>query len=251
MHKSVSGVLAVFLAAGLLLAGCGDDKPTATVKVFAASSLTGAFTEIGKAFEQTHSHVDVTFNFGASSALAQQVTEGATPDVFASADMKNITTLMRAQKVDVPELFARNRLVIATKPKNPTHVKTLADLANAGVVSLCAPDAPCGAYAAQALSHAGVTLDEAHVTRAPNVSAALAAVSDGDADAAIVYLTDALALGKRVHAVTIPDNENVIAIYPIAQVTATTHSAAARSFIKFVRGAAGQKILKRYGFLEA
>jgi molybdate transport system substrate-binding protein len=186
MLRRMSRVLAVFLAAGLFLAGCGDDKPTVTVDVFAASSLTGAFTDIGKAFEHKHSHVEVSFNFGASSALVQQVTEGATPDVFASADMKNVTALMSAQKVDVPELFARNRLVIATKPKNPTHVETLADLAHAGVVSLCAADAPCGMYAAQALSQAGVTLDESHVTRAPNVAAALSAVTDGDADAAIV-----------------------------------------------------------------
>lgn len=250
LHR-VSRVLSVFLAAGLLLAGCGDDKPTTTVNVFAASSLTGAFTDIAKAFEQEHSHVDVTFNFGASSALVQQVTEGATPDVFASADMKNITTLLGDKKVDVPELFARNRLVIATKPKNPTHIRGLADLANAGVVSLCGAGVPCGAYAARALSQAGVSIDESHVSRAPNVAAALSAVTDGDADAAIVYLTDAKAAGDRVHSVSIPDNENVIAIYPIARLTGTTNSTDARAFIAFVRGAAGQKILKRYGFLEA
>ncbi|MEY2417411.1 MAG: molybdate transport system substrate-binding protein [Actinomycetota bacterium] len=245
MRRVLSSVL-IFL----VLTACAD-KPRQPVTVFAASSLTGAFTDIGKAFERAHSDTKVTFNFASSSALARQITERASPDVFASADMKNITPLLGAKKVDVPVLFARNRLVIATKPKNPAHIKSLADLAHAGTVSLCAAGAPCGAYAAQALSRARVSIDESHVSRAPNVAAALSAVTDGDATAAVVYLTDAKAAGRRCHIVDIPDTENVIAIYPIARVSSSTHTAAARAFIAFVRGAQGRKILRRYGFLDA
>jgi molybdate transport system substrate-binding protein len=237
MLRRVSGVLVV----ALLLAGCAGghtarDTARDTMTVFAATSLTGAFTEIGQAFEHANAGSHVRFNFAASSALAQQIADGATPDVFASADR-------RASSV-----FARNRLVIATKPNNPQHIKHVADLVRAGVVSLCADEVPCGEYARQALAKAHVALEEAHVTRAPNVAAALSAVSDGDAVAAIVYATDARAARSRVDVVAIPDADNVFADYTITEVH---KSADGRAFIAFVRGEQGRKILRHYGFLEA
>jgi molybdate transport system substrate-binding protein len=228
------------LALALVLTGCGDKKAEgASLTVFAATSLTGAFTDIGRAFEQANPGTKVTFNFAASSALAEQMDSHQLPDVFASADTKH----MRQRPAEV---FAHNRLVIATKPGNPRHIKRLADLADAGIVSLCGPDAPCGAYAAQALSTAGVTLDESRVTRGPNAAATLSAVSDGDAVAAIVYVTDAKAAGGRVQSVAIPDEHNVVADYPIAVVRP---SQKARAFVAFVLGDDGQRILQRYGFV--
>lgn len=244
MRRVLSGVLVL-----LLLASCGGGSK-GKVTVFAATSLTGAFTEIGKAFA-SESHVKVTFNFGASSALVQQIQERAAADVFASADAATMTKLLGDKNVDVPVLFAHSRLVLVTKPKNPAHITTLADLARAGVVSLCAPEVPCGAYAAQSLSRAGVSLDKSRVSRAPNAAAALSAVTDGDAVAAIVYVTDAKAAGRRVRTITIPDNQNVIANYPIAKTTHADNTRQARAFVKFVQGRAGQRILRRHGFLPA
>jgi len=234
-------LVSMVLVAGLFLAGCGDAKPaaTGTITVFAATSLTAAFTDIGTAFEAANPNSKVTFNFAASSALAQQIFQGATPDVFASADTKNVP--------GGAPIFAHNRLVIVTKPGNPTRIEGLADLLTTGVVSLCDSTVPCGDYARQALTRAAVSLDESRVTRAPNVAAALSAVTDGDAVAAIVYVTDAKAAGARVQTVAIPDATNVIADYPIA---ALRNSPTARAFVAFVRGPDGQRILRRYGFVK-
>jgi molybdate transport system substrate-binding protein len=231
-------LVSVVLVAGLLLAGCGDRNAPTTVTVFAATSLTDAFAEIGKAFETAHPHAKVSFNFAASSALALQLQEGKPADVVALAD----TRTMKAVSVQ-STVFARNRLVIVTKQGNPLQIKALADLASAGVVSLCGAQVPCGAYAAQALSNAKVTIDESHVTRAPNVAAALTAVTDGDAVAAIVYATDA----KGVAVVPIPDGVNVMANYPIAVIRASVN---ARAFVAFVLGNDGQRILRHHGFLK-
>ncbi|HVV34994.1 MAG TPA: molybdate ABC transporter substrate-binding protein [Acidimicrobiales bacterium] len=236
MRRQVSGFLAVALC--VPLGSCADKPmPKGNVTVFAATSLTGAFRDIGAAFEAANPGTKVTFNFAASSALAQQISDGATPDVFASADTKSLRT---------GSVFARNRLVIVTKPGNPGRVKSLADLAHAGVISLCGAEVPCGLYAATALAKAGVTLDESGVTRAPNAAATLTAVSEGDAVAGIVYATDAKAAGARVATVAIPDGVNVLASYPIATLR---HTRAARAFVALVRGRSGQRILERFGFI--
>jgi molybdate transport system substrate-binding protein len=239
MWRRVSSVLALLV----LLTGCGNDtKPGGNVTVFAASSLTAAFTDIGKSFETTHSKTKVTFNFGASSALVLQIQEGNPVDVVALADTKTMRSVSTESSV-----FAHNRLVIATKPD--AHIAGLGDLAHANVVSLCAAEVPCGVYAAESLRKAGVTIDESRVTRGPNVAATLAAVTNGDAAAAIVYATDAKAAGARVHVVAIRSSENVRADYPIAQLPAAKNAGTARAFIAYVRGDAGQRILRRYGFI--
>ncbi|MEY2427052.1 MAG: molybdate transport system substrate-binding protein [Actinomycetota bacterium] len=214
--------------------------------VFAATSLTGAFTEIGQGFEDAHPEVEVTFNFAASSALAQQILDGARADVFASADEANLT------KVELQgAVFARNRLVVVTKPGNPLQVRTLADLASVdGVISLCGLEVPCGKYAAEALTNAGVTIDESNVTRGNNVATTLTAVTQGDAAAAIVYASDAAAAGERVATVTIPESQNVIATYPIAVLPRSANGATARAFVAYVRGDPAQRVLARLGFLK-
>ncbi len=245
------------LALGLLLAGCGDDnpKPAATdpitggVTVFAATSLGGAFTDLSKKFEAAHAGVTVTFNFAASSALSQQVLDGARADVFASADQAHVTKL--GDLVRAPAVFAQNRLVIVTKRGNRAKVASLADLAGAGVVSLCGLEVPCGKYAAEALAKAGVSIPESKVTRGQNVAATLTAVTEGDAVAGIVYVTDARAAAANVTTIAIPDAANVVAAYPIAVLRAAPNNAAARAFVAYVRSRAGQRVLQGYGFLPA
>ncbi len=248
MFRRMWRVLPLVLAGGLLLAGCGDDKPASadgTVTVFAATSLTGAFTEIGQDFEAANPGLKVTFNFAASSALAQQILDGAPADVFAAADDASLEKLERDGVA-----FARNRLVIVTKPGNPLKIRHLADLAATdGVVSMCGLTVPCGVYAAEALQKAGVTIAESRVTRGQNVAVALTAVTQGDAVVGIVYATDAKAAGERTTVVDIPTAHNVIATYPIA-VLRPSPNRSGRDFVAYVRGDAGQRILERFGFLE-
>lgn len=145
-------------------------------------------------------------------------------------------------------VFAKNSLVIVTKPGNPKNVKTLADLATVGTVSLCAVEVPCGKYAAQALQTAGVTIPETSVTRGADVKATIGAVTTGDADAAIVYVTDAKTAGSTVESVPIPDAQNVIAVYPIAVLKASTNTSASTAFVDYVESK-GQATLASFGFL--
>ena len=225
---------------------------TGTIVVSAATSLTKAFTEIEKAFETANPGSDVQLNLGASSTLAEQIVEnkGVGTDVFASADESNMDKVANAGFVDESALFAENMLTIITKPENPKGIKGLADLATAGVLSLCGAEVPCGKYAAQALDGAGVVLDDSRVTRAQNAAAALGAVSDGDAVAGIVYVTDAKG-NDKVGTVAIPDAQNVLARYPMAAINNSKQLRAAEAFVAFVRGAAGQRILESFGFLPA
>ncbi len=219
--------------------------------VSAASSLTSAFEKIGTAFESAHKDVKVTFNFGASSALATQMLEGAPADVFASADEDNMAKLAAEGRLAASaEDFARNVLTIVTKPNNPEAIAGLTDLVDAGVISLCGIAAPCGKYAQQALDHAGVTIPESSVTRGQNVAATLSAVADGDAVAGIVYLTDAKA-NARVATVNVPASDNVVARYPIARLARARRSAAAKAFVGYVLSASGQRVLRSFGFLPA
>jgi molybdate transport system substrate-binding protein len=247
-----------------LVAGCSSDSDsgsnsttstttanaTGAITVSAAASLTEAFTEIGADFQKANPDATTTFNFGSSGTLATQIQQGAPADTFASADEDNMDKLVTASLVDgTPVVFARNKLAIVTKPGNPENVKTLADLANLGIVSLCGETVPCGKYAAQILQAAGVTIPETNVTRGIDVKSTLAAVTQGDADAAIVYVTDAKSAGDTVDAVTIPDAQNAIATYPIATLQASANKATSQAFIDSVTSSKGQATLKSFGFL--
>ncbi len=242
---------------GAATATSGSPGPTAMTSnlkgeltVSEAASLTRAFADIGEGFEQAHPGTSVKFNPDSSSTLVAQIEQGAPADVFASADEKNMVRLVEGDKVaGSPRLFARNRLVIITKPGNPKHIKSLIDLASAGTVSLCSTDAPCGRYAARVLSGANVTIAERSITRGTNANATTQAVSQGDAVAAIVYVTDAKAAGKAVDTVTIPDAQNAIASYPIAALRGAGDAALAKAFVAYVTSTEGQAVLEEYGFL--
>ncbi len=248
--------IAAACAAVVAAAACGGDdgrgndggRLSGTVTVLAAASLTEAFEQLGDDFEAEHPDVDVEFSFAASSELVVQIEQGAPADVFASADESSMQKVVDSGDVAAePAIFTRNRLAIAVEEGNPRDIDGLADLDEPGlVVVLCAQQVPCGKFADKALANAGVSVTPA--SRAENVKAALTLVELGEADAAIVYATDVLASGT-VEGVTIPDDENVIAAYPIAPLAEAGNQAAARPFVRFVRSAEGQRVLREFGFL--
>ncbi len=216
--------------------------------MFAAASLTESFDAIGKQFEKKYPDVDVQFNYDASSNLATQINQGAPADLFASADQDNLQKAIDAGTANPPPVvFAKNRLEIAVEEGNPKKIKSLADLQKSGtVVVLCADQVPCGKYAAESLSKAGVNITPA--SKEENAKATVSKVSIGEADASIVYVTDVKA-AKGTSGVKIPDNVNVIATYPMAVVKQSQNRTAAKAWEKFVMSNDGQKTLRKFGFL--
>ena len=224
-------------------------KPTGEITVFAASSLTEAFTQIGEDFSSKYKNTKVTFNFGSSSTLEAQLEQAAPGDVFASADTTNLGKLDAAGGVSGASIvFVRNRLEIAVEPGNPKNIKTLADtLKNDVLLILCAPEIPCGKYAL--LAYENVDLEVPTVPTGLTAKDTLAKVIFGEADAAVVYVTDINAASPDVDGVKIAKVDNVIGEYAIAVVKATTNPPTAKLFVKYVTSKAGQATLKRHGFL--
>lgn len=238
----------------LALAACGsDDDDTVTdvgeVTVFAAASLTAAFTEVGDAFMAENPDASITFNFAASSELVTQIGEGAPADVFASADQGNMTKLTDAgNNATEPKIFATNLLEIIVEPGNPEGITDVADLANENLILvICAPEVPCGKYAAQIFKSAGVTVTPRSLEE--NVKAVVSKVTLGEADAGLVYTTDVTAAGDKAAGVEIPTDINVVAEYPIAMTKEASNVKGAQAFIDFVTSERGQTILESYGFL--
>ncbi|MEU9839884.1 molybdate ABC transporter substrate-binding protein [Actinomadura sp. NPDC048032] len=241
-----------------LLAGCGDvggegssgsGKPGgATLTVFAAASLTEAFTALGKTFEDAHPGVRVRFQFGGSSTLAQQITQGAPADVFAAASPATMRTVTGAGDASgQPRVFARNRLVIAVPKGDPAKVAKVGDLGRPGLkVVLCAVQVPCGAAAGTALAAAGVEVEP--VSREKDVKAVLTKVGLGEADAGLVYRTDVKAAGGEVAGIEFPEAAKAINDYPIVEVARAPHGALAKEFIQLVVGEQGRSVLSRAGF---
>jgi molybdate transport system substrate-binding protein len=234
------------------LAGHQSTKLSGTITVSAAASLTEAFTKMGADFRKANRGTSVTFNFAASSALVAQIRGGAPADVFAAADATTMRKLVRGGQVTAaPTPFAANALTIVVKPGNPNDVTSLADLAEVATVSLCADTVPCGKYAQRVLVRAGVTIPTDRIAQGADVKATLAAVSTGDADAAIVYATDAQAAGTAVRAVEIPTRLDVDAGYLVAPLAESTNRSLAKAWVRFTVSPAGQKTLHRFGFLPA
>ena len=242
---------AAVAAARLGAAGCGTQAgaaPPKTVTVFAAASLTQAFTSMEPSFERANPGYRLQFNFAGTPTLLTQLEQGAHADVFASADQANMARATAAQLVDgASRVFALNRLEIAVAPGNPKHIATLADLARSGVtLVLAAPTVPAGKYAAQALARAGVAVEPKSLEL--DVESTLAKVELGQADAAIVYTTDVQAAGARVSGVPIPATWNVVATYPVAQVAHAPDARGAKAFIGYLLGPSGRLVLGRFGF---
>jgi molybdate transport system substrate-binding protein len=230
----------------LPLTACGGGHDDTTITVLAASSLTGTFTELGKKFEQEHSGVTVKFAFDSSATLAQQATDGAPADVLATADQATMDGAKSAQE-SAPQTFATNVMVLATPADNPGKVQQFSDLDKSSVqFVMCVPTAPCGKIG-QAL------LDQDHVTGKPvsqevDVKSVLAKLTEGEADAGIVYTTDAVAAGDQVTSVTIPGSDQELTTYPIVTLDQSDHSDLAQEFVDLVLGPTGQQVLQQAGF---
>lgn len=229
------------------------------IAVFAAASLTDAFTELGELFAEKYPDADVTFNFASSSALATQINEGAPAHVFASADLAQMKVVVDAGNAEGDRLFATNKPVVVV-PKSGSPVATFEDLAKPGVrLVLAAPEVPVGRYSREILTKAstvpgGVSADFSDKVLAnlqsneANVRAVLTKVQLGEADAGIVYSTDAAIAADTVTVIEVPVAFNVVAQYPIATVDDSNNSSGAAAFVEFILSSEGQAVLSKYGF---
>ncbi|MCU1642787.1 MAG: modA [Nocardia sp.] len=246
---------ALTVTAGLV--GCSSDdnssKPAAgqisgTVTVFAAASLTDTFNQLGHDFEAAHPGVKVVFSYGGSSALAQQLNQGAPADVFASAAPANMKQVVDTGEITAPQAtFVSNRLEIAVPKGNPGHISGLADFGKAGSrTALCAEQVPCGAAAKQVFQIAGITPQP--VTREQDVKAALTKVTLDEVDAALVYRTDVQGAGDKVQGIDFPESAKAINTYPIAPLAKAPNAAAAAAFVDYVKGDQAKKVFAAAGF---
>ncbi|GLY75930.1 molybdate-binding protein [Actinoallomurus iriomotensis] len=253
LPRSVRVLLAAALGTSLTLAaGCGstgdDSSKGKTLFVFAAASLTETFTSLGKTFEAAHPGVKVKFNFGGSSTLAQQITQGAPADVFAAASPATMKTVTDAKDAaGAPTTFVRNRLEIAVPPSNPGKVKALKDLTNPKLkVVECAPEVPCGAAALKALAAAELKVKP--VSQEQDVKAALTKVQLNEADAALVYRTDVKSAGGKVTGIDFPEAAQAINDYPIATLAKAPQPALAKEFVQLILSGQGKSVLQQAGF---
>lgn len=233
------------------LAGCSIPTPgTTRITVFAAASLKRSFTEIAERFTKDNPGSAVEFSFAGSSDLATQLTQGATADVFASADMKNMDKAAKAGLLaGNPVDFASNTLTIAVAPSNPKKIASFKDLAQQGVsVIVCASEVPCGSATQKVEQVAGTRLNP--VSEESSVADVLNKVVTGQADAGLVYVTDAQGAGDKVATVPFPEAAGVVNTYPIAVLKQSTHADLAKKFVDLVTGEAGQKILAAAGFAK-
>jgi molybdate transport system substrate-binding protein len=259
-------VLAVAL---LAVAACGSARPagesgttgsgtaqvragaafTGTITVFAAASLTEAFTALGRQFEAAHRGAHVRFDFDASSSLAQQILQGAPADVFASASVKNMDQIVQGRAAAAPKVFAKNVMTIAVPPSNPAHIASLSDLAAKTVkVALCQPQVPCGATALKVFANAALTVRP--VTLEADVKSTITKVELNEVDAALVYVTDVRAAGAKVKGIQIEKSVNASTSYPIAALATAPNQQGAEAFTEFVLSDSGRAVLSRDGFAD-
>jgi molybdate transport system substrate-binding protein len=226
--------------------------------VYAAASLTDAFTEIGKAFEAEHSDTTVVFNFGGSQNLRTQIEQGAPVNVFASANIKEMDTLVSQNYVmpDAPQIFLKNQLVVILPKDNPAGIASLEDLSRSNLkLVFAAEEVPAGRYARQVLDNLNSMFGADYrdkvlanvVSNEDNIRQAVTKVQLGEADASIVYVSDAVAAPELLR-IEIPADVNVLAEYPIASLAESTNSELANQFIAYVLSPTGQATLAKWGF---
>ncbi|MEU6044361.1 molybdate ABC transporter substrate-binding protein [Streptomyces fimicarius] len=232
---------------GSKAASSASGAPKADLTVLAAASLTDVFKEAGAAYEKENPGTRVTFSFAGSQELAAQVKQGAPADALVTADTRTMDGL--TGETGTPAVIAKNRLVIAVGEGNPEKVENLKDLSDAKLkVVLAAPEVPVGRYSKQILDAQKIAVKP--VSQEPNVRAVLSKVELGEADAGIVYKTDAATATDKVDAIDIPDAENAVASYPAATLKGSKHSEAAAAFVAWLSTPAAQKILQGAGFQQ-
>ena len=218
--------------------------------VFAAASLKKSFTDIGEQFKTDNPGADVEFNFAGSSDLVTQLTQGAPGDVFASADTKNMDKAAQGGLLDGdPVNFASNTLTIVVAPGNPKKIASFADLTQPGLsVVVCAPQVPCGSATQKVEKATSVQLKP--VSEESQVTDVLNKVTTGQADAGLVYVTDAQGAGDKVTPVAFPESAEAVNTYPIAVLKQSKNPELAHKFVDLVTGEAGQRALSAAGFAK-
>jgi molybdate transport system substrate-binding protein len=257
----VAGFLSVILVT--TLTGCSSKAPSTSqssspgrpantaIVVFAAASLKPTFTQLTGKFQTDNPGATIDFDFAGSSDLASQLTQGAAADVFASADSAQMDIVAKAGlTVTAPVNFASNTLVIVTVPGDPEQIHSFADLTRPGLkVVVCQQPVPCGAATQRIEDNTGVHLHP--VSEEPSVSDVLTKVTSGEADAGLVYITDARNAGNKVTTVRFPESVGAVNVYPIAVLKRAAQRALAQKFVDLVTGATGQKVLNQAGFAKA
>jgi len=238
----------------LLISGCGStEQPSAAnakIIVFAAASLKKTFTDIGEQFKTENPGTSIEFTFAGSSDLVTQLTQGAQADLFASADTKNMDKAAQAGLLaGAPMTFASNTLTIAVASGNPKKIASFKDLTQQGLnVVVCAPQVPCGSATQKVEQATGLQLNP--VSEESSVADVLNKVETGEADAGLVYVTDAIGAGDKVASVPFPEAAGAVNTYPIAVLKESKSQELARKFVDLVTAAAGQKVLNAAGFAK-
>ena len=252
--------LLLSLVAALALAGCGgsdasggasggsSDEETGTLNVLAAASLTETFTSLAEDFEADHPGVTVKLAFDSSATLAEQVTQGAPADVLATADEATMQTVVDAGGTEGdPQLFATNHLQMVVPKDNPANIRQFSDLEKPGVkYVVCVDTAPCGKLAVKVLAATGIKAKP--VSEEVDVKAVLSKVELGEADAGLVYATDAVAGGDKVKPIDIPTSNENLNSYPIAALADAKKPGLAKEWVDLVTGTQGQQALADAGF---
>jgi molybdate transport system substrate-binding protein len=249
--KWVGLVLVVVLLVGACGSGSGSpgSSTSKTITVLAASSLTEAFTQIGKDFQTKNAGSTVTFSFGSSATLATQITQGAPADVFAAASPSTMKTVTDAGAAGTPTDFVSNTLEIAVPKGNPHHITGLKDFADKRRrIAICDPSVPCGAAAVKVFAAAKITA--APDTLEQDVKATLQKVSRDEVDAALVYRTDVLSIPGEVDGIEFPEAKLAVNLYPIATLKASKNATLAKAFVDYVLSPDGQAVLSKAGFAK-
>ncbi|UED88349.1 molybdate ABC transporter substrate-binding protein [Streptomyces profundus] len=226
--------------------GGGGDEPEVTLTVLAAASLSDVFEAAGEEYEAANPGTTVRFSFAGSQELVAQLNGGAPGDVLVTADTRTMADV--AELTGEPAVIARNELTIVTPPDNPAGVTGLADLGDPELrLVLAAPEVPAGRYGQEILAAENIEAEPDSLE--VNVRSVLGKVQLGEADAGLVYVTDATVAGDDVAVVPIPEEQNVTASYPAATLNDAGDPAAAEDFVAWLTGETAQELLGAAGFL--
>ncbi len=247
----------VALALSLLLvaAGCGGSGGSGSsggshrLTVYAATSLTNAFTKLATTYQAQHPGWKVQLSFAGSDALAAQLEQGARADVYAAASPKYPQQLQGEKLLGATTNFATNSLVLIVPANNPAGLKAVADISKGAKLVVGDPAVPIGAYTETVLANLGIDPGSLNiVSKEPTVTPIVQKVELGEADAGFVYVTDALAAGSQLKQIALPAAAQATAVYPIGIVSGSSQTKAAQQWIDLVTSAQGQQTLAGFGF---